>query len=371
MGANSYNILSVKRVFSHGYFALLASLSGGGDGGPHVGGWDGGSGSGAFGGRLRVLNGLLYGLEEEMATRFAVHAQERAAGGRGGVGGTSSVAIGGRKRSAPETRDEDEDEEAEAEAEEEEGGDSDEDAPGVSGGDDDGEEEEESDGADTGAGGGLFSLRAARKAARPDAELRAAAKGKKRKRGGAGDDAADVQFVDDRGGDAGRSELRGLTIPQKARMAHGMTTTDRDATVTTGRGYVVHPRDMTRKQRRLDKKARKLQRQAAEGDDAPVPEKKNGRRLQLELELHNLKSYEERKGLKQPGAKEATQPTARQQKRHAGKLKKAAKLADRAAQDRAFLVGIGKAPLSKKQRKELGVGMPPPRRGGAGSSPGL
>ena len=108
VGANSYNIRSVKRVFSHAYFALHAALAGDASGGSSCVGGDGGGGTAGCaadrGQLLHILGRLVWGLADEMEERFAMHEKEAHRGPREARVGARALATGTGKDSAEEPR---------------------------------------------------------------------------------------------------------------------------------------------------------------------------------------------------------------------------------------------------------------------------
>ena len=340
VGANSYNFHHVRRVFQHAYFALLSSLdttqgehgaaSGAAAGGAAAGGAAAGGAAAGGAAGLRVLDGLLYGLEEEMSARFAEHARDRNKGG--GVVAAAPVpapaleAVDKLKKRQQEKRvtdvvdiDDDDDEDDD---------------------DDDGDESEsEAEAVAVDRSSELFSLRAARTATPPE-RGQGVAGGKKRGRGGAGDDPVDVVILGDP--DGGRSEHAGRAADAKRARRHTprevSSEEEHDDEADAPRATGVHPREMTRKQRREQKK---IKRQNARGARAPGP------------------ARDDRDGGDEARGK-GTRGLSKAQRRFAGsrlealpgKQKgKAQTKGKQGGAQQAALVGIGKAPRPKKQRK--------------------
>ena len=296
VGRNSFNIISVRRVLQHAYFALLSATQGDalGDAAGQTGrGWssdEGGDSDGDGGGRatrrgrgrLQVLDCLLRDLEEEMASRFEVHAAEAVKARQGGeaeaAAAEAALGVGvayGHKRKRAEA-----DSEADVAAKAAkagaragakakataaqaaaaraalaigddfvEDGDSDDD-------DDDDEDEEEEDGSgeDGGDGGGGIAIRQAGE--------------RKRRR-----DAGDVRA----GG--GKRAAQGGGMPARIpweREGGGVG----GGAFTTVSG-AVHPREMTRKQRRASKKERRMERREARAEEA-VEEARAAKRGRVE-----------------------------------------------------------------------------------------
>ena len=134
VGANSFNIASVRRAFSHGYFSLLAAAEEARE--AREGRWEppDGDADGAGGGRLRVLGAVL-DVEAEMSQRFVQHRLD-AGGEPSEVGGTVlkarvAAAVGQQEQQPEEEREEreegEEGEEGEEESEEADGGETDDD----------------------------------------------------------------------------------------------------------------------------------------------------------------------------------------------------------------------------------------------------